>query len=150
MQPKYSGVELVNLVNQLKSCIALITLGGASIELDIPSIVVSGNQSVGKSSLLSQICGFSLPKGDGTCTRSCTEIRLQTKGSEFKCQISIRREFGANSQPLDKVEETGIAETKDALKVAELIKKAEQVTAFSLIYLGTPQSIDLYRKSSFL
>lgn len=116
----YSALELVNLVNQLRSC-------GAQIELDIPSIVVAGNQSVGKSSLLSQICGFSLPKGDGTCTRSCTEIRLQTKGVKFKCRISVRREFGANGAALDKVEESEIAETDDALKVADFIKKAEKV-----------------------
>ncbi|KAH6592521.1 hypothetical protein BASA61_004546 [Batrachochytrium salamandrivorans] len=61
--------KLVQLVNTLRDA-------GAHIDLSLPCLVVCGNQSVGKSSLIEAICGISLPKASGTCTRCVTEVRL--------------------------------------------------------------------------
>lgn len=49
---KSSG-ELIGLVNELRA-------SGASLELDVPRIVVVGNQSAGKSSLVEAISGVRL------------------------------------------------------------------------------------------
>ncbi|KAJ8322555.1 hypothetical protein O5D80_008660 [Batrachochytrium dendrobatidis] len=61
--------KLVHLINDLRDA-------GAHIELSLPTLVVCGNQSVGKSSLVEAICGITLPKAAGTCTRCVTEVRL--------------------------------------------------------------------------
>lgn len=42
--------------------------------LDLPSLVVCGNQSAGKSSLLERLCGVKLPRAAGTCTKCPTEV----------------------------------------------------------------------------
>lgn len=54
--------ELNELINRMREA-------GAQFELDLPTIVVCGNQSAGKSSLLEAICAVKLPRSDGTCTR---------------------------------------------------------------------------------
>ncbi|KAI8923099.1 P-loop containing nucleoside triphosphate hydrolase protein [Entophlyctis helioformis] len=61
--------KLVQLVNTLRS-------SGAHLDLDLATIAICGNQSVGKSSVVEAICGIKLPVSDSTCTRSVTELRL--------------------------------------------------------------------------
>jgi GTPase SAR1 family protein len=48
---------------------------GASHFLDVPRIVVVGDQSAGKSSIIQRICGVDLPRSEGTCTRCPMEVR---------------------------------------------------------------------------
>lgn len=45
--------------------------------IQIPSIVVVGDQSSGKSSVLESLAGISLPRGQGICTRVPLIMRLQ-------------------------------------------------------------------------
>ncbi|KAK1379711.1 hypothetical protein POM88_026455 [Heracleum sosnowskyi] len=45
--------------------------------IQLPTIVVVGEQSSGKSSVLESLAGISLPRGDGICTRVPLVIRLQ-------------------------------------------------------------------------
>ncbi|KAJ3319684.1 hypothetical protein HDU76_000474 [Blyttiomyces sp. JEL0837] len=66
--------RLINLVNTLRDA-------GAHIELDLPTVVVCGNQSVGKSSLIEALCGVALPRAEGTCTRVVTEVRMVVDSS---------------------------------------------------------------------
>jgi len=53
-------------------------------EIKIPSIVVIGDQSHGKSSLLELIAGIELPKGEGMVTRMPLELRLRNVKSKDK------------------------------------------------------------------
>ncbi|KAH9846168.1 hypothetical protein C2E23DRAFT_854065 [Lenzites betulinus] len=48
----------------------------AHIDLELPGIVVIGNQSAGKSSLVEAISGISVPRDAGTCIRCPMECRL--------------------------------------------------------------------------
>ena len=45
--------------------------------IQFPSIVVVGDQSSGKSSVLESLAGISLPRGQGICTRVPLVMRLQ-------------------------------------------------------------------------
>ncbi|KAH1400505.1 hypothetical protein KXW53_005943 [Aspergillus fumigatus] len=45
--------------------------------ISLPQLVVSGDQSSGKSSVLTAVTGFSFPRREGTCTRFATEIILR-------------------------------------------------------------------------
>ena len=61
--------KFLALINSLREI-------GADALAELPSVVVAGNQSAGKSSLLERISGVRLPRGDGTCTRCVIDIRL--------------------------------------------------------------------------
>ncbi|KAI9058580.1 hypothetical protein FKP32DRAFT_1761408 [Trametes sanguinea] len=78
--------ELIQFVTILRGL-------GAQFFLDLPRIVVIGNQSAGKSSLVEAISGISVPRDAGTCTRCPMECRLAHSPDDWSCQISIRWEF---------------------------------------------------------
>ncbi|CAD6258435.1 unnamed protein product [Miscanthus lutarioriparius] len=60
--------------------------------IQLPTIVVVGDQSSGKSSVLESLAGISLPRGQGICTRVPLVMRLQD-GNEPELRI----EFGSGS-----------------------------------------------------
>jgi GTP-binding protein EngB required for normal cell division len=55
--------------------------------IQLPTIVVVGDQSSGKSSVLESLAGISLPRGQGICTRVPLVMRLQDGGDDAKLQI---------------------------------------------------------------
>ncbi|KAH1353397.1 hypothetical protein KXV31_002325 [Aspergillus fumigatus] len=58
--------------------------------ISLPQLVVSGDQSSGKSSVLTAVTGFSFPRREGTCTRFATEIILRhSKQTETIITASI-------------------------------------------------------------
>ncbi|KAJ3214590.1 hypothetical protein HDU67_001455 [Dinochytrium kinnereticum] len=99
--------RLVQLVNTMRDA-------GAHMDLDLPTVVVCGNQSVGKSSLIEALCGVVLPRAEGTCTRSVTEVRMTETvlddaatpkdtvmfNPEWRCSIKLRLEFDSTGAPL--------------------------------------------------
>lgn len=58
-------------------------------DIKIPSVVVIGDQSHGKSSLLEQISGIDLPRGSGTKTRVPLELQLRHAKTEQEEKIKI-------------------------------------------------------------
>lgn len=58
----------------------------------LPSLVLVGDQSSGKSTLMSGIAGISLPQSDGMCTRCPLHIRL-AKSPTWKLQISLQQDY---------------------------------------------------------
>jgi GTP-binding protein EngB required for normal cell division len=60
--------------------------------IQLPTIVVVGDQSSGKSSVLESLAGISLPRGQGICTRVPLVMRLQD-GDEPELRI----EYGSGS-----------------------------------------------------
>ncbi|KAJ3113830.1 hypothetical protein HDU96_002872 [Phlyctochytrium bullatum] len=105
--------RLVQLVNSMRDA-------GAHMDIDLPTVVVCGNQSVGKSSLIEALCGVVLPRAEGTCTRCVTEVRMTetvvglaetspkassgvTVGSfspEWNCSVKLRYEYDASGTAL--------------------------------------------------
>lgn len=80
---------LINLNQKLTSL-------GIDDTIKLPSIVVLGDQSTGKSSLIEKISNIKVPKAAGLCTR--TPIRIQLSSGrpplrEWECSISIEERY---------------------------------------------------------
>nr|VDC76559.1 unnamed protein product [Brassica rapa] len=84
--------------------------------IQLPTIVVVGDQSSGKSSVLESLAGISLPRGQGICTRVPLVMRLQGSTSS---EPEIWLEYS------DKVVQT------DEEHIAEAIYAATDVIAGS-------------------
>ncbi|KAJ1570046.1 hypothetical protein HK096_004459, partial [Nowakowskiella sp. JEL0078] len=132
--------RLLKLVNELRDA-------GAAIDLDLPTVVVAGNQSAGKSSLLEGICGIVLPRGDGTCTRSVTEVRLSEPESSdsalktvpsvisspdsvnnWSCSIKLRFEFDSHGRTLSKPREIAFGpEITNQSELELWVRRAQKV-----------------------
>ncbi|KAL3652697.1 Dynamin-related protein 4C [Castilleja foliolosa] len=77
--------------------------------IQLPTIVVVGDQSSGKSSVLESLAGISLPRGQGICTRVPLIMRLQNHSNPSP-ELSL--EFNGKAVPTD---EANIA---DAISLA--------------------------------
>jgi GTP-binding protein EngB required for normal cell division len=62
--------DLLDIIDKLRS-------KGISRYVDLPEIIVCGEQSAGKSSILEAISGMSFPTKDNLCTRFATELVLR-------------------------------------------------------------------------
>ncbi|PNH08937.1 Interferon-induced GTP-binding protein MxB [Tetrabaena socialis] len=92
---------------------------GLEKTLRVPTLVIAGNQSSGKSSVVEAIAGVALPRAPGTCTRCPTEVRMSCDScphrtaiatanairrtlppadSSWRCRIWLRFEHGAADQ----------------------------------------------------
>lgn len=65
----------IDLVDGLRAC-------GVDREIAVPQVVVVGDQSSGKSSVVEAICGVPLPRGAGLTTRCATELHLSDGGGD--------------------------------------------------------------------
>ena len=75
--------DLFDIIDKLRS-------QGISKYVDLPEIIVCGDQSSGKSSVLEAISGMSFPTKDNLCTRFATELILRrTPDAEVSCTVSI-------------------------------------------------------------
>ncbi|XP_022751975.1 dynamin-related protein 4C-like [Durio zibethinus] len=66
--------------------------------IQLPTIVVVGDQSSGKSSVLESLAGVNLPRGQGICTRVPLIIRLQ---KDAKPRPEIYLEYNGKIVPVD-------------------------------------------------
>ena len=85
---------LIDVIDSLRSA-------GLSEDISLPSVVVIGDQSSGKSSVLEAICGIQLPRGTGIVTRCALELRMkklkadqdneQDDGAAWKARLTFKR-----------------------------------------------------------
>ena len=78
-------------------------LGIEDLVLPLPKIVVVGDQSTGKSSLIEGISGIKVPRDVGTCTRCPLEINLMQSDDPdepWKCQVSLVKKFKYDGVPV--------------------------------------------------
>ncbi|KAF9880583.1 dynamin family protein [Colletotrichum karsti] len=72
---------------------------GVSHDVPLPQLVLVGDQSAGKSSLMSGLAGLNLPRSDGVCTRCPIHIRVSRSlardrgGPEWSCRVSLQQDF---------------------------------------------------------
>jgi GTPase SAR1 family protein len=93
--------------------------------LPMPKIVVIGNQSAGKSSLIEAISQIKVPRAQGTCTRCPMEVRLRRGDSkDWKCEVSLRYEHcEVTGQILQSNLKFGNTDSKE--QVAGLLRRAQ-------------------------
>lgn len=72
----------------------------------LPQIVVVGDQSAGKSSVLEAITGTPFPRDAGACTRFATEIRLR-RSPETSIDVSIIPDKGRNFKEQERLRQFG-------------------------------------------
>lgn len=88
--------DLLDIIDSLRS-------QGVSHYVDLPEIIVCGDQSAGKSSVLEAISGMPFPTKDGLCTRFATELVLR-RGPEVNTKVSItpgETRFGEDKERLE-------------------------------------------------
>ncbi|THV45984.1 hypothetical protein BGAL_0430g00090 [Botrytis galanthina] len=94
--PEHLGNEdtmiKLGFIDELKKLFAINEL------LNLPQLVVIGDQSSGKSSVLQAITRLSFPVDDGLCTRFPTEVSLQ-RASEDALEVSITKAVRAFDAP---------------------------------------------------
>ncbi|KAJ9138996.1 p-loop containing nucleoside triphosphate hydrolase protein [Coniochaeta hoffmannii] len=89
--------DLLDIIDSLRS-------QGVSHYVDLPEIIVCGDQSAGKSSVLEAISGKTFPIKDGLCTRFVTELVLR-RGQEMSVKVSItpgESRFGEDKERLER------------------------------------------------
>ena len=66
---------------------------GIQHDIQLPELVLVGDQSAGKSSLMSGLAGINLPRSGGMCTKCVTHIRV-SRHQTWSCRVSLRRKYG--------------------------------------------------------
>ena len=79
--------KLVQVVQELRH------LGVEDLNLPLPKIVVVGNQSTGKSSLIEGISEIKVPRSAGTCTRCPMELNISESSAPWSCQVTLHKKF---------------------------------------------------------
>ena len=69
-------------------------LGVEDLVLPLPKIVVVGDQSTGKSSLIEGMSEIKVPRSSGTCTRCPLEINLaEGTNQAWSCKVTIQQKY---------------------------------------------------------
>ncbi|CAF1972234.1 unnamed protein product [Rotaria magnacalcarata] len=102
--------ELLSTVDQMRMILH-------EERISMPEIVVVGDQSVGKSSVLEAISGIELPRAQNICTRCPLELRMKsTTGEEYATITS--RETNKNA----------VNDQESDIKIQDLTKISDEVT----------------------
>ncbi|TFK89209.1 hypothetical protein K466DRAFT_597995 [Polyporus arcularius HHB13444] len=106
--------------------------GGHTV-VDIPCVVVIGNQSAGKSSLIQSITEVPLPSSDGTTTCAPFEVRLTRTDASvpWSAQVYIRWEYDASGKKLLLVEEVKFGPRLEKKEDVELMLRRAQAAVLS-------------------
>eukprot|EP01083_Nonionella_stella_P079631 218589_1 len=87
---------------QARKIVRSLRDSGAESLLPLPRIMVAGQQSAGKSSMLEVLSAIKFPQGSGTCTRQCTELRLTKSDIPNTFRGSLKIRWGENNGEADK------------------------------------------------
>ena len=82
-------------VKELNDTLAELQALGIQHVTNLPELVLVGDQSAGKSSLMSSFSGIYLPRSEGACTRCPVHIRLSASpaGDPWKCKVSLQQDY---------------------------------------------------------
>ncbi|KAI9810799.1 MAG: hypothetical protein M1826_003459 [Phylliscum demangeonii] len=95
--------KLMETIDQLRQ------LGVEDYVAPLPKIVVVGDQSAGKSSVVEAVSQIRVPRSAGTCTRCPLEISLK-RDEDWSCRVSLRQKYtylGSERQDADNENERG-------------------------------------------
>ncbi|ORX35006.1 interferon-induced GTP-binding protein Mx1 [Kockovaella imperatae] len=116
--------KLLDKIDKLFVC-------GVGAEVELPQLVVVGNQSSGKSSVLEALTGIPFPRDDGLCTRFATRITFR-RALETRYQAKIVPDKLSSKEHQDKCQQWGQElESFDLFQIADLMKKVRTVMGVS-------------------
>ncbi|KAF8434537.1 P-loop containing nucleoside triphosphate hydrolase protein [Boletus edulis BED1] len=95
--------EMMQLINDLRSL-------GQTL-MDLPSIVVIGGQSAGKSSLVEAVSGVNVPRDSGTCTRCPMECTMSSSATTWSCRIKLRFDYDSSGHSSQQQKEISFGPT---------------------------------------
>ena len=108
--------EFLNVIDQLR-------LEGVSKYISLPQLIVCGDQSSGKSSVLEAISGLQFPTKENLCTRFATELILR-RADEFGVTASIHSDEDRPSAEQERIRRFK-SSTVDLAQFATIVKDAE-------------------------
>ncbi|KAK5996486.1 Interferon-induced GTP-binding Mx1-like protein [Cladobotryum mycophilum] len=110
VEESFFHTSFQDIGKKLKACND--TLGelqqlGVSHDVQLPELVLVGDQSAGKSSLMSGLANLDLPRSEGTCTRCPLHIRVSSN-TEWSCRVWLRKEYSYKppDRPIDESDVT--------------------------------------------
>jgi Dynamin family/Dynamin central region len=108
--------EILNVIDQLR-------LEGVSKYINLPQLIVCGDQSSGKSSVLEAISGLEFPAKDNVCTRFATELILR-RAPESGVTASIHADDDRPAVEKERIRRFRSSTVKLA-QFASIVKEAE-------------------------
>ncbi|KAM0563773.1 hypothetical protein ACHAPJ_001506 [Fusarium lateritium] len=82
---------------------------GVSHDVPLPELVLVGDQSAGKSSLMSGLANLDLPRSEGTCTRCPLHIRV-SRSHDPSCRVWLRKEYTYRPPPGGEISESDVTD----------------------------------------
>jgi GTPase SAR1 family protein len=108
--------EILNVIDQLR-------LEGISKYISLPQLIVCGDQSSGKSSVLEAISGLEFPAKDNVCTRFATELILR-RAPESGVTASIHSDDDRPTIEAERIRNFR-SSTVELAQFATIVKEAE-------------------------
>ena len=112
--------NLLDIVDKLRS-------HGINRYINLPEIIVCGEQSSGKSSVLEAVSGVRFPSKDNLCTRFATELILR-RGPDAPIKIGIvpgSQEKDRSESDLEKLRNFHVSVSAEDLQLEEIIESAK-------------------------
>ncbi|KAI0039468.1 hypothetical protein FA95DRAFT_1504134 [Auriscalpium vulgare] len=127
---------LLELVQQLTSI-------GAQSVLEIPRVVVIGNQSAGMHPRLQ----ITVPRDSGTCTRCSMECRMarSAPATPWSCRVSIRWEYDADDRRRAQVTQVPFGDVLYERDAVELALRRAQFAVLHANAVDAPCVLDMSR-----
>ena len=110
--------ELFDIIDRLRS-------QGIDRYVDLPQIVVCGDQSSGKSSVLEAISGMTFPAQEGLCTRFPTELVLCRAPGATTCKVTITPHRQRNAEEQERLRAFAHDLDAETLDLGEVVEKAK-------------------------
>ncbi|OHE97501.1 dynamin family protein [Colletotrichum orchidophilum] len=110
---------------------------GVSHDVALPQLVLVGDQSAGKSSLMSGLAGLNLPRSEGVCTRCPIHIRVSRSGPrdrggpQWSCRVSLQQDYAFRPPPNHYITKADVTPENP---FPPWVKQARVVKEFMTIY----------------
>jgi GTPase SAR1 family protein len=122
-----AGLATEEQMRQLDLIDKLQDLGIDHEGIDLPRLVVCGDQSSGKSSVLTAITGIPFPRAGGTCTRFVTQIVLRHSATHSSKIVSIEPGRDRSQQDQARLRSFRAQVKSDFSDLPEIVAAASQV-----------------------
>ncbi|KAK1447589.1 interferon-induced GTP-binding protein Mx1 [Colletotrichum melonis] len=120
----------------------LCNLGVADL-IPLPQVVVVGDPSSGKSSVLECMTGLAFPRGPELCTRYATQITCRRDAYE-SVQISIIPSQDSNEDRMERLKKFGFSVKKNDLALADVFMKANEAMELRGVNDGDASKLPIF------